>query len=574
MQGGGYPSGPYGGGSYGRPHHHRHHHQGGHYGHQHQHHQQQQQPYGAGRGGGVYGNAYGSPAPAEYGGQYNHPPQHQQYPPHQHYHQHHQHQHQQHGYQQYPPRPHHYHHHHHQHLHHHQQHHQQQQAPAPVSPAVQPVAPPVPHKAPPRTLPPVTFVETQDDLFQACTALTKCRVVSMEPLMSKSSREISLLAIAPDDDSCIYVIDVPKIQRVYVYKYLHPVLSDQEITTLVYDIRRVGQPLLHGLGFTFARLVDLQSMALSVEWTLHGVNRLRNLDTQVENFLQMTAKPSNLQAVEKALSQTDVWDERPVTDVNRDYAAYSVVHHYHLYRSLRGKDKEAEATGMHVKDHRLSLPVIIPQPGPDGTTASAPAPDMTLSEDSLRELIGEPGVCSSCKRSGHRPADCTTSRAESSSSAPQGHNAPHHHHHQHRHQQQHQQQQSYGAYQPQQAPPGAGGYPSPMGAGGPRLQCENCGKVGHTVDNCFQLKPELAQQMTITCSHCGLAGHRESRCYDKYPHLRGNSLQCTHCGRLGHTVDRCHALHPEMRKRGPDGDNMLHGGAPNGDDHQAKRRFY
>jgi len=431
---------PFGYGAYPQMPHHHHHRVHHHQHHHHHFHHQQQQHF---------------QSPGGYG-----PPQHQHYQ--HHYHQHHHYQQQQPQPQQpyggYIPPP------------HHHQHYQAIPPPSLPPPVSSPAPTPAAQKGPPRPLPAFKLVESSNDLLNACHTLAGCSVISLEALVTRG-RDVSFLAIAPDDESCIYVIDVPAVSPALVTKLLHPLLSDADVVTLLFDIQKAAAFLLDGLKLHFGKPVDVQALALVQEWTACGRSQVRPISEVVERMLTMQALLPALEAVEKELKDDslDIWVERPVTEVRLQYAAYSVCHYQSLYRHLRTSSKDNEAFAIRVKDARLMQHLAVQ------TGAQPMPPDPTVVE-AMETMAGPGGQCPTCQRKGHTKAECR-------------------------------------GIPPQDFAAGSG-----PAAGRATLHCDACGRLGHTREFCFQLNPE--KMLNLVCSFCNKHGHTENRCFEKNPALR------------------------------------------------------
>eukprot|EP00759_Apiculatamorpha_spiralis_P036551 PhF_6_TR3668/c0_g1_i1/m.5172 len=521
-----------------------------------------------GGGGGGYfaqqGQQYFPPQFPSHHHHHYHQHQHQYVGHHHHHHHHYQSQQQLYGQQQQTP----YHHHHHHHgammmqqqqpyrRHHH--HHHQHHAPPPLipdGPVTQPVVPtqgstpaptaPTPAPlAPPKQLPKITYVTTTTEFVEACANLSGCKTISIEAFKDKNSGEETYLALAQEDENCIYVVDVRSVKKNECARLLLPIVQDPDVTVLVYDTKNVQSLLTFGLQFK--RLVDLQSCQLLGDWQVNGINTVKSYSVAVEKTLRMVPRLPMLEPVHaQAISAEDneLWLQQPLADIRRQYAASCVMHHMALYRAYRRIiPKDFDRLVEQVKN--LLLVALW-----KGVSDQLAGGDLST--------IAPAGHCPKCRKRGHAREDCPEAEAPPPPPPPppppiplappvaQQHLYPqpqpayplhqhhqHHQHHIHHHHHHHQ-----------------------------LLACEFCGKVGHTIDNCYSRNPEMAKN--LVCTHCGHPGHTENRCFDKYPHLR-QPPQCTHCMRFGHTVSQCHEL-GGGRKRMASQDPMAMGmgmGAP------------
>ena len=248
--------------------------------------------------------------------------------------------------------------------------------------------------APAKFLPPIHVISTPDKLLGACTTLAGCTMVSVEPHVKGSDSAIELLAVAPDDESCIYVIDVVALSLPVVTKLLGPVFSDSDLKTLVFDIEKIAPSLIKKAEMRFGNLVDIQSLGLLWEWETAGVNQVRPLSHFIKKVLQMKPMASNLESMEEELTP-EKWGERPLSDSLRDYAAHAVNHYTLLHRKLCSMTKDAETMSGKIKDTRLSMFI---------------ASGLRTKQAQVQNLeslgCGPGGVCIKCEAKGHHADEC------------------------------------------------------------------------------------------------------------------------------------------------------------------------
>lgn len=73
--------------------------------------------------------------------------------------------------------------------------------------------------------------------------------------------------------------------------------------------------------------------------------------------------------------------------------------------------------------------------------------------------------------------------------------------------------------------------------------CQNCGKKGHSIENCWAKLKIKEQVVKIICQLCNKEGHTADKCFARQAAEIGQGLTiCQMCGKRGHTIDRCYSM--------------------------------